>query len=142
MAGKTDLWSNSILGLLTDDATPVALATSYVGLFTVAPSDAYTGGAPDGTEVPTTGNYVRKPITAANWSALTAGSPGREISNDLALTWAAWDTGSQTLSHFGVFDAVGAGGNLLYWAALTTQRTIEDGETATFDPNVLVVNED
>lgn len=107
-------------------------ATLWVGLFTATPSD--TGG---GTEV-SGGSYARVAITSslANWAgtqaaASTTASTGTSgtTSNNAAITFPAPSANWNTITSFGIFDAV-SGGNLLVWGALTTSKTVNNGDAA------------
>ena len=109
---------------------PLAL---YFGLLTATPSD--TGG---GTEV-SGGSYARQPVTCslANFAgtqaaASTTASTGTNgtTSNNAAITFspaptAAWGS----IGWFGVYDQL-TGGNLLWWGALTTAKTVNSGDAA------------
>lgn len=131
MSGKTDTHSDAILNVLR--ATNItAPTTTYVGLFTVTPSD--TGGGTEATD----GTPARESVTFA---APVAASPGRKLTNSAAVTWTSWPNASDTIVAAGLFDAVSAG-VLLYWALLDTDRTILTGETATFAIGALVASED
>lgn len=132
MAGKTDAHSDSVLNILRNTAI-AAITTVYAALFTVTPSDS--GG---GTES-SYGSDTRKAIT---FTAPEAHTSGRKVENDPLITWTSWDgTSPETFVSAGVFDALTVG-NLLYWAALTTSRTINTGESATFAVDALRVTED
>ncbi len=105
----------------------------YIALLTAAPSD--TGG---GTEV-SGGAYARVTYASslANWagtqsagSATASTGTGGQTSNNNPITFptpsgANWGV----VSHFGIYDAT-SGGNLLYWGALTTSKTINNGDSA------------
>lgn len=104
----------------------------FVGLLTAAPSDA--GG---GTEV-TGGSYARQSVTSAlaNWAGTqSAGSTaassgtGGTTSNNGTITFPAPTANWGVVTHFGVYDAVTTG-NLLFWAALTVNKTINSGDAA------------
>jgi len=104
----------------------------FVGLLTAAPSD--TGG---GTEV-TGGSYARQSVTSAlaNWAGTqSAGSTtastgtGGTTSNNGTITFPAPTANWGVVTHFGVYDAVTTG-NLLWWAALTVNKTINNGDAA------------
>tara|TARA_R110000868_G_scaffold8081_2_gene41806 strand:- start:31072 stop:31464 length:393 start_codon:yes stop_codon:yes gene_type:complete len=92
----------------------------YVALYTAAPSDS--GG---GTEV-SGFNYSRKAITFA-----AATSPDGTTSNTNTLLFTATGGAWGTVTHLGIFDAVSAG-NLLWHGALTTSKTIADGDSLEF----------
>src|SRR3990172_9008494 len=99
---------------------PTVLA---VGLFTAAPSDS--GG---GTEV-SGGSYARvqRDPLDANWTA--PDSTGGLTDNAAALTFPAPTANWGVVTHFGIFDNTAAG-NLLFWGALTTPKTINNGDPA------------
>lgn len=109
---------------------PTVLA---VGLFTAAPSDS--GG---GTEVSGNG-YAR--VTAnpldANWAAPVTGNGVTSNVSTISFptpTGAGWGT----VTHFGIFDA-SSGGNLLFWGALASSKTVNAGDTVSFAANQLTV---
>lgn len=104
----------------------------YVGLLTAAPSDA--GG---GTEV-TGGSYARVTVASslANWAGTqgagtTVASSGTSgtTSNNGAITFPTPTANWGTVTHFGIYDATSAG-NLLFWGALTTSKTVNNGDAA------------
>jgi hypothetical protein len=136
--GFTDYMSDLILNLFRG-VTITQFGSTHIGIFeTASPTDAYTGASPDGTEV-SGGAYARKVVTTGQWAAPSAaGAGGQETSNDVAVTWSAWDSGSVTLLSFGVFDLITVG-EMFGWAVLTTARAIANGETATFDLNTLIM---
>lgn len=104
----------------------------YVALLTAAPSDA--GG---GTEV-TGGSYARVSVasTLANWAgtqaaASTVASSGTSgtTSNNAAITFPTPTANWGVVTHFGIYDA-STGGNLLFHGALTTSKTVNNGDAA------------
>ncbi len=93
-------------------------ATVYLALYTSDPTDADTG-----TEV-SGGAYARQSIAF--------GAPSNGVatnSADVNFPQATADWG--TVSHIGIRDASTAG-NLLYYAPLTTARSILTGDTLSF----------
>lgn len=110
MAGNiSDFAENKLLEHCTGRTVWTPPATTYLALYTTAPSDA--GG---GTEVSGSG-YARQSIA---WAAASAGV----IPNSSTITFTA--TGSWgTVTHVGIFDASSAG-NLLWWGPLAASRTI------------------
>lgn len=107
-------------------------ATTYVALATTAGSDAACG-----TEV-TGGSYARVAVTSslANWAGTqSAGSTtastgtGGQTSNNNVITFPAPTANWGQVTEFCVFDASTAG-NLLFRAALTTAKTINNGDAA------------
>ena len=99
---------------------PTVLA---IGLFTAAPSDS--GG---GTEV-SGGSYARvqRDPLDANWTG-ASGTSGL-TDNAAVLTFPAPSANWGVITHFGIFDAISAG-NLLFWGALTTPKTVNNGDPA------------
>jgi hypothetical protein len=85
----------------------------YIGLFTVAPTDA--GG---GTEVSGTG-YVREAV------AFTV--TGDTASNSAAVEWPVAGGSWGTITDLAIFDAVTAG-NMIGYATLTSAKTIATGD--------------
>ena len=107
-------------------------ATTYVGLFTSALSDV--GG---GTEV-SGGSYARVPVVssltawagtqAAASTTVSTGTNGTTSNNNvLAFNTPTASWGS--ITYVGIYDAL-TGGNLLIWCALTTSKTVNNGDAA------------
>lgn len=122
MAGSfSDFLELELLDHVFGNAAYSAPATLHVSLFTAAPSD--TGG---GTEV-TGGSYARVAVTnnATNWPAASAGAKA----NGTIITFPTPTANWGTVVAFGIHDAA-SGGNLLAWATLTTNRTINNGDGA------------
>jgi len=118
MSSFTDYTENLVLTWLFTGSSATRPTAWYVGLFTAAPSD--TGG---GTEV--TGNaYAR---TATGTMSVSGTSP-TNCTNSAAIEFPAASGGNWgTITHVAIFDA-STSGNMLGWAALTTSRTINDGD--------------
>lgn len=106
MSGMTDYSARKVLDHIVGK-TSFTMPTVWVGLFTVAPSDA--GG---GTEV-TGGSYARVATVGGNWNA-AAGSAPASSSNSATLTFPTATADWTTVVAFGLFDASSAG-NLLAW---------------------------
>jgi len=107
-------------------------ANLYVGLYTTNPTDV--GG---GTEV-SGGSYARVQVASslANWAGTqSAGSSsassgtGGTTSNNNAITFPTPSGNWGTVTGFGLFDAVSSG-HLLVWGALTTNKTVNNGDPA------------
>jgi hypothetical protein len=116
---------------LTVGKTAFSTPTAYIALYTAAPSDS--GG---GTEV-SGNNYSRKSTAGSDWAAAASGS----IANANAITFATPSGSWGTVTHFGIFDAA-TSGNLLWWGALTTSKTIGSGDVASFAVGALVLTLD
>ena len=114
MAGNlSDYLENKLLDHFLGTTAYTMPTTVYVGLYTVAPTDA--GG---GTQV-TGGSYARQ--TAA-FSGAASGATSNTANIDFAGMPAA------TTVAIGVFDAITAG-NLLLWGTLTANKTTDAGDT-------------
>jgi hypothetical protein len=130
MAGKTNYVEAAVVAWMVGKTAMPALPTTYIALFTAAPSDA--GG---GTEF--TG-LARKVTAGSDWTT-PAGTP-RSSSNSTVQDFGTV-TVAGTVTHFALMDAA-SGGNMLGWAALTNSRTFAIGDGARFAVGALVVQDD
>lgn len=145
MAGKSDYLENKFIDWFFRGQSFTAPTTTYVAMLTAAPSDA--GG---GTEV-SGGSYARVAVASSltNWagtqsatSTTTSTGTGGQTSNNAAITFPAPTASWGTITHMGIYDASTAG-NLLYWAALATSKTVNNGDAApSFAISALTVAED
>lgn len=126
MAAKTNYLQELLIDAVVRNSAYSTPVTVYVALFTTAPTDAYTSGSPTGTEV--AGNaYARQVITFG----VPAGAP-RTVSNNAVINFpAAAPAGWGLITSFGIFDQL-AGGNLLYWAILTANKTVNAADVFQF----------
>jgi hypothetical protein len=127
--------TNVINALLRGVTFPLPTKT-YISLHTASPGEA------GGSEV-TTGAfpaYVRKEAEAggligSGWAAPTDGV----TQNANQIIYPSHDgAASLTVTHWAVYDAATAG-NLLFYAPLTTARTLQIGDVFVFDVNALTV---
>jgi hypothetical protein len=145
MAAKSNYLENKIIDWLLRAQVFTPPATSYVALFTVAPSD--TGG---GTEV-SGGSYARVAVASslANWagtqsagSTVASSGTGGTTSNNNAITFPAPTANWGSVVAMGIFDASTAG-NLLIYGNLSTAKTVNNGDAApTFPAGTLTYQED
>ena len=119
MAALSDYAENLILNWLMKN-TGTAPSATYLALFTAAPSDS--GG---GTEVSGNG-YARQAVT---WD--TASGTGGTTSNSTAETFTASGGSFGEVTHIGIFDAA-TSGNLLWHGAMTSSKTVADGDSLQF----------
>lgn len=134
-AGATamsDYLENKLIDYVLRGQAYTTPTTVYVGLFTSACTDA--GG---GTEV-TGGSYARVAVTSSltSWAgtqaaASTTASTGTSgtTSNNSSITFPAPTANWGTITYVCVFDAASAG-NLLFYTALTTAKTVNNGDAA------------
>lgn len=144
MAAMSDYLENKLIDQIFRAQAFTFPSTLYVGLLTAAPSD--TGG---GTEV-SGSNYSRVSVTAslANFAGTqSAGSTtassgtGGTTSNNGAINFPTPSGSWGTVTHFGIYDAASAG-NLLFYGALTTSKTINTNDVVSFAAGALTVQID
>ena len=120
MSALSDFAEKLCLDFLMTAGGAVRPTSWFVALFTDPTDDA--GG---GTEVAGAG-YARQ---AATFDA--ASSPGGTTQNADAQSFTASGGNFGTITHIAIYDAITAG-NSLWHGAITTPRTVNDGDTLTF----------
>ena len=138
MGALSDYLENKIVDHVLRATAYTAPAAVHVGLLTAAPSD--TGG---GTEA-TGGSYARVEVTSATtaWNGThgttTGASSGTDgtIENAATISFPTPTVSWGTVTHWGVYDAA-SGGNLLFYAALTTSKVINIGDVVSFAAGAL-----
>lgn len=130
----TDYLENKLADHLFRTTTYSQPAVLAIGLLTGACSDSSAG-----TEVTNAGNYARVSLNPSNtnWKGTHASTTGVSsgtggtVSNATAVTFGAPSGNWGTVTHFAVYDSATHGaGNMLFCAALTTQKTINNGDAA------------
>jgi hypothetical protein len=144
MSSKSDYLENKFLDWLLRGQSFTAPTNVYIALLTAAPSDS--GG---GTEV-SGGSYARVTVacslanfagTQSSGSTAASSGTGGQTSNNNAITFPSPTANWGTVTHFGIYDA-SSSGNLLYWAALGTSKTINNGDAApSFAAGALTITE-
>jgi hypothetical protein len=141
MAAFSNYLENNLVDFLMRGQSFTPGTARYVALYTAAPNDA--GG---GTEV-TGGSYARAQLdaSATNWANTQASGSGASTgtggvtSNSATITFPAPSANWGAITHFGVLDA-SSSGNLLFHGALTTGKTVNNGDPApTFPAGSLVI---
>lgn len=133
MGSKSDAYEIDVLKAGTGQATSILTTTPitpYIALFTTAPTDS-SGG----TEV-SGGSYARV-SSAGKWAAPSAGS----VSTNATITFPTATADWGTVVAFAVMDA-SSGGNMLYWGALSANKTVSNGDTASVASGGLTITED
>lgn len=127
-----DAAENKIVDAVLRGQALGAPATGYIALYTACPTDSTAG-----TEV-SGGSYARVAVTAslANWSGTqgagtTVASTGTSgtVSNNNAITYPAPTANWGTVVCWGYLDSA-SGGVLWFYAALTANKTINNGDAA------------
>lgn len=133
MGSKADAYENDVLKATTGQTTTILSTTPitpYIALFTTAPTDSSAG-----TEV-SGGSYARH-NSSGKWAAPSGGS----VSTNAACTFPTATASWGTVVAFGIMTA-SSGGSLLMWGALTTNKTVGNGDTASFASGALTLTED
>jgi hypothetical protein len=126
MSAISNYLENALINATLRNTTYTSPATVYAGLFTTDPTDAGTGSEVSG------GSYARKAITfAAPSNGVTTNSAAACEFDQATGSWG-------TITHFGIFDALTTG-NLLYYGALTTSKTISSGDVFKFATSSVTV---
>ncbi len=126
MSQASDYLENKLLDHVLRNTAYTSPTTVYVGLFLNTSGNALTnleaGTLTD--EVPNSNSYAR---VAATFSAASSGS----ITTSGNITFAAANGGDfGTITHIAILDGNTHGsGNVLFYGALTTSKTIQDGDT-------------
>ena len=132
-AALSDYLENKLVDHVWRGTAYTAPANTYVALYTSACSDAAGG-----TEVSTTSTgYARVAVSSAttSWNGThgttTGASSGTSgtISNAASITFGAPTANWGSITNWGILDA-STGGNLLICAALTTPKTVNNGDAA------------
>lgn len=120
MAALSDHAENLLLNWLMTTGSATRPTAWYVALYTAAPSDS--GG---GTEISGNG-YARQ---SATWD--TASGTGGTTANSADISFTASGGNWGDVTHIGIHDA-STGGNLLWHGAMTSSKTVNDGDTLQF----------
>lgn len=134
MGSKTNAFENDVLaaalGLTCSILSINTARTPYVALFTATPGEA--GG---GTEA-TGGSYARV-NSSGKWATPSGGS----VANNAVITFPTATADWGTIVAVAIFDAA-SGGNMVYWSALTANRTVLNGDTFSFPASSFTITED
>lgn len=126
MSGFSDYEEAKVLDAIFGQTALPSVATAYVALYTVTPTDADASG----TEV-TGGSYARQAVTnnTTNFPNATGTTPVSKA-NGVAITWAAAPTANWgTIVAWAIYDAASAG-HQLAWGPLAVSKTINNGDAA------------
>lgn len=122
MSAASNYLENKLLDHTLGNTSFTQPSTLYIGLFT---NDS--GNAASNLEAGTLsdeisgGAYVRETITFATAS-------GGSASTNATVTFTTANANWGTITHVAVMDALGSG-NVLFYGAVTTSKTIESGDT-------------
>ena len=125
MAAMSDDLENKLINHIFRNTDYTRPANIYLALFTAAPSDS--GG---GTEV-SGGSYARQAVATgatSGWDAASGGATANTGVVTLPMATADWGT----ITHVGVFDA-STSGNLMFHGALSSNKTVSNGDIFRFN---------
>jgi hypothetical protein len=124
MSAASNYLENKVLDHVLTATAYSAPSTRYLALFTNTSGNA-AANLEAGTltdEISASGTaYVRK---AATFAAASSGTSATNATVTFDAATANWGT----VTHVAVMDA-STGGNVLFWGAVTTPKTIETGDT-------------
>lgn len=125
MGSFGDFLENELLDHVFGAAAYASPATLYMALSTADPLDDGSG-----LNEPAGGAYARASVTnnLTEWPAAAGGSKSNASQISFPTATALWGT----VTHFAILDAA-SGGNMLAHGALTNPKTIDPGDTASFD---------
>jgi hypothetical protein len=125
MAEMSNYLENALINATLRNTSYTSPATVYVGLYTTDPGEGNTG-----TEV-SGGSYAR--------TSVTFGAPSNGVSTNSASVTFPTATGTWgTVTHIGILDA-STSGNLLYYTALDSSKSIASGDVFTISTGNLSV---
>lgn len=134
MSSFGDYLENELLDHVFGNAAYAAPATLYMALSTTDPTD-------DGSGItePVGGSYARLAVAnnATNFPAASGGSKTNGTDFQFATATASWGV----VTHMAIFDQV-TGGNMLAHAALSSSKTIDNGDTVIFEIGNLTITLD
>lgn len=130
MAGSfSDYLEDKVLKHVFTNTTYTPASTLYVALYTVAPTDS--GG---GTEVSTSSTaYARQAMAFT-----VSGTNPTQATNTSAVEFPTATANWGTIVAAAVFDASSAG-NMLAWADLTTNKTVNSGDVFRFQASSFTI---
>lgn len=130
--------ATEILDWVKGGSFPAALSNVYVSIHTGAPG---TAGTSNDVTSNVTGTANRVAISSGAFSSVGAASGGGfQITNTgtVQLTTSAANVSTQTITHFGLWDAQ-TSGNFLASGALTTSVDVQNGDTVQFNIGAMAV---
>lgn len=125
---KSNYAEIAVLDWLLGGATPTRPSTRHLALHTADPGETGATGELSGN------GYARQAVT---FGAAASGATSNTSTHTFTASGGSWGT----VTHFSIWDA-STSGNCLYVGALSTSRTIGDGESGTVAAGDIDVTED
>jgi hypothetical protein len=130
--------ADEVLTWFRGDLFPVALSNVFISIHTGDPGVAGTSSDVTAT---VTGTATRVSVASSALTTPTnASGGGREIKNTgvVQITTNAANVTTQTITHFGVWDAA-TSGNFLASGTLTTPVGVQTGDTVQFNVGAMAI---
>jgi hypothetical protein len=122
MSAASNYLENKVLDHVLTSTAYTQPSTRYLALFTNTSGNAATNlEAGTLTDEVSGGSYARKAVTFA---AASSGSSATNATVTFDAATASWGS----VTHVAVMDA-STSGNVLFWGAVTTAKTIDSGDT-------------
>jgi hypothetical protein len=143
MAAMSDYLEDQIINHIFRSSTFSKPATIAIALCTAAPTAASTGSTI--VEVANSGSYARVNLGAPNdstWGdpSVGDGTTGNTGTITFPQATANWNA---TVTYVAIVDSATYGaGNVLFWGALATPKTVTTGDTFQFDVDSLEITID
>ena len=132
MGSFGDYLENALLNHVFMGSAYTQPTNIFVALSTTNPTDSGSG-----ITEPSSGSYARKSTAGSDWGTASGGT----LDNANAITFVEATGSWGTLTHFALYDHLTAG-NMLSHGALSSSKTIESGDTASFAAGDLDVSLD
>ena len=129
MSAFSNYLEDQITGWIAGTAFATAPTATFVQLYNGDPTDAGSGGI---------ALYSRVSVASGtgSWTRGTGGNG--TITNASAVTITSSATATASATHVAVWDA-SASGNLLFYGALTTAKTVASGDEVKFNASALTL---
>lgn len=132
MTGFSDAWENMVLKHRFNIQS-YATSELWVGLSSADPADDASG-----TSEPPGKGYARvKTNIGSGTSWEIADSSGVTVQNTSGVTFPTASDDWGTMTHFALFSGSTSGASVLCSGALTSSKTVENGDTARFSAGTL-----
>jgi hypothetical protein len=130
--------ADKVLNWFKNTAFPTALSNVFISIHTGDPGSL---GTSSDVTTAVTGSATRASVASSAFtSAANASGGGREITNTgvVQITTSATNVSTQTITHFGVWDA-STGGNFLASGTLTSPVGVQTGDTVQFNIGAMAI---
>lgn len=130
--------ADRVLNWFKASAFPTALSNVYISIHT---GDPGASGTSSDVTVAVTGSSSRTAVASSAFTSPgNASGGGREVTNTsvVQITTSATNVATQTITHFGVWDAA-TSGNFLASGVLTSPVGVQTGDTVQFNVGALAI---